>query len=389
MQTMPNPDYDVLIAGGGPAGAATAIGLAQAGHTVLVIERRRQPGKAWGETLSPMASQTLRRFLPELSRAALPEWAAPARGHLSVWGAPQAGLQDAFFGPYGLGLCVNRAGLDRALQDAARAQGADVHTGKVVNQLCRVGNQWQVTLNDQSEVTAAYVVDATGRAGALGRYLGYLREETDPLFAHSLGFVTQNPTDRDGYTRVEACSYGWWYSSCLPGAPGARSTRAVVLHADRGSSAARQGVTSEGLIALLGETTLMRETLVAHRYGPTGKVAGAPAGQGRASLRTAAGFLTVGDAAQAYDPLSSQGIERALITGGMAAHTLQYALLNPDIAPGLMHRYDMELTRHWADYQGQHARIYAQERRWAGYPFWTRRHVSEPKLQPEIATDAT
>ena len=52
--------HDVLVVGGGPAGAACAYWLAEAGHDVLVVEKKRYPRvKTCGDGLTPRAVQQL------------------------------------------------------------------------------------------------------------------------------------------------------------------------------------------------------------------------------------------------------------------------------------------------------------------------------------------
>src|SRR5918999_3908035 len=50
----PDDNYDVIIAGGGPAGASAAIHLARGGVRVLLIEQKKFPrAKLCGEFISP------------------------------------------------------------------------------------------------------------------------------------------------------------------------------------------------------------------------------------------------------------------------------------------------------------------------------------------------
>ena len=46
-------EIDTLVVGGGPAGAATAIGLALSGLPVVLIERAHFPRRRIGESLPP------------------------------------------------------------------------------------------------------------------------------------------------------------------------------------------------------------------------------------------------------------------------------------------------------------------------------------------------
>src|SRR6476660_3106670 len=58
----PNPSYDAVIIGGGPAGATVATLLAQTGRKVLLLERGRFPRFHIGESLMPETYWTFKRL---------------------------------------------------------------------------------------------------------------------------------------------------------------------------------------------------------------------------------------------------------------------------------------------------------------------------------------
>jgi flavin-dependent dehydrogenase len=104
---------DVLVAGGGPAGLATALHAARAGLEVVVVERRRGPiDKACGEGLMPHA-------IRQLSRLGVSVAGKPFRGISYLDGDRRA---TALFRS-GAGQGVRRLALHAALLDAARAAG--------------------------------------------------------------------------------------------------------------------------------------------------------------------------------------------------------------------------------------------------------------------------
>lgn len=386
----PRPEYDAVIAGAGPAGAATALSLARAGRRVLVLERRAKPRARSAETIAPAAKVAVEAGLGPMQDRALPDWAAPSRGNISIWGGDAPATQDFFFNAYGPGLCVDRAGFDAALLEAARAQGVEVQTGTVLTAARYQDERWAVTLEGPSgalEIHAAYLVDATGRTAALGRLFALPHDRGDPLFSYALAFEADGPAtgDMDGYTRIEAAPNGWWYSNRLPGTHGGPARRLVVFHTDRDTPNARQAATADGLLRLLATTTLMRPVLAEHGYRPQGRVQGAPAGNAVAANAVAKGFVAVGDAAQAHDPLSSQGVERALTSGALAGLALHYALSNPDAPQPFLARYQQQMRAHWQTYLAQHAYYYAMEPRWAERPFWARRATQAQLPRPEFA----
>jgi flavin-dependent dehydrogenase len=112
---------DVLVAGGGPAGLATAIHAALAGMQAVVIEPRPAPvDKACGEGLMPGGAAALRSMGIDVDGQLLRGIRYLDRRHES-----QAEFNDG----YGLG--VRRTALHTALSLRAAELGIDVVPGKV------------------------------------------------------------------------------------------------------------------------------------------------------------------------------------------------------------------------------------------------------------------
>jgi flavin-dependent dehydrogenase len=81
----------------------------------------------------------------------------------------------------------------------------------------------------------------------------------------------------------------------------------------------------------------------------------------------------VGDAASTFDPLSSQGILKALRSGIFAAYAAGDLLAKEDDAG--MHRYRAFVEREFEGFLRARARYYADEARWPEREFWRRRHA--------------
>lgn len=121
---------DVLIAGGGPAGLATAIHAALAGMEAVVVEPRAVPvDKACGEGLMPTGVAALRSLGVRVE-------GRPLRGIRYLDGRHEA--QAAFRDGSGLG--IRRTALHTALSRRARELGVEIVPGKVdgVRQDCRL-----------------------------------------------------------------------------------------------------------------------------------------------------------------------------------------------------------------------------------------------------------
>ncbi len=133
--------WDAVVVGAGPAGSATALRLARAGASVLLLDRARFPRhKPCSEYLSP---ETVRR-LGALDAGALAAVLAhsPARLYGMRVVAPDGTSVVGRFAsdhrwpaPLPYGLALPRADLDLILRDAAQRAGAVVREGAVVEDL--------------------------------------------------------------------------------------------------------------------------------------------------------------------------------------------------------------------------------------------------------------
>ncbi|MGH9418574.1 MAG: NAD(P)/FAD-dependent oxidoreductase, partial [Thermoanaerobaculia bacterium] len=85
---------------------------------------------------------------------------------------------------------------------------------------------------------------------------------------------------------------------------------------------------------------------------------------------TGDGWLAVGDAATALDPLSSQGISKALRAGVRAAKAIREWL---DGSAASLESYAGAVAAEYDVYLAARNRYYAMERRWNDAPFWQRR----------------
>jgi flavin-dependent dehydrogenase len=351
------------------------------------MEKRGSPSFKLGESLPPASIGLVKHFLgePEGSGEHLPGLFSTA-GNVSLWATGQADVSDFFFTSNGHGLCVDRAAFDEALRTKAVAAGVTLRRGVSFQSCARIAGgdfSWQLTLISGTEIwqdRARYLVDCSGRQAVVARAIGVPTVHVyDELFAFGQLFSCAAGDD-DRYTRIEAAPHGWWYSNRLPGPEGDETRRLVVLHTDRDLPEARLAASGQGFAQLLDGSTHIGPLLKARDYYPCGAIRGAPANSQRLRDFCGDAWMAVGDAAQAYDPLSSQGIDKALRTGSHAGHMIHYALTDcPSGTAGLdggnsfIHQYDQQQRQLWQGYLSQRDFYYGIQPRWPDQPFWKRR----------------
>jgi flavin-dependent dehydrogenase len=355
--------YDILILGGGPAGAAAGIELARNGRAVFILERTRYDYARIGETIAPQATQWLQHLGVLRDFELAPRCVAP--GLVSLWGGDTPTDEPFEFDSYNHGWHVDRVCFDRALAEAARRAGAVVCCG-AIPRTCRKSHdeRWRVSVDidgERREIHARWLFDATGRKAWFLRRQGVQPRELDRLIG-LLGYVGPRASS-DQRLFVEARPDGWWYSAPLPGE---RSIAAFMTDKDlipHGEGALKvfweeQRASSRlisGLHAKAGAEVRLR--VVAANSSWSGAVAGHQ-------------WFAIGDAAMAYDPLFGLGIYNALASGCHAARAL---LHSPKIDGGASAGYQAWAESSYRDYWDRHARVYGAVTRWSASKFWNRR----------------
>ena len=291
-------DADVVVAGGGPAGAAAAIACATRGLRVCLLERSLFAQERPGETLHPGVE-------PLLAQLGIGDRLGQVVGarHLGIWvewGGPRrfkAFGADAN-GPWS-GFQVWRADFDALLLTRAREVGVEVRQPcKVIGTFPPDGAQRGVITTDRP-VTARMVVDATGRSRVLGRMRGVSGPARSPRLVACYGYAKGSCPVRDDAPALVGDTSGWtWTARVRPGIyQWTRLSFSGRIDADWMPEEFR------------GLTVLTRSR-------------GADVTWRMAAEAARPGWFMVGDAAATLDPTSSHGVLKAIMSGMMAGHLI-------------------------------------------------------------------
>ncbi|ONH30713.1 geranylgeranyl reductase family protein [Pseudofrankia asymbiotica] len=297
-------DFDVVVIGAGPAGAAAARVAAAAGARVCLLERAVLPRyKTCGGGLVGMSRD-------QIGAAGL-DWADLARAQVDVLTMTLDGrlkvTRRRRDGQPILAM-VMRPELDAALVDVARAAGAEVRTATTVTEVRDAGTDGvAVAVRGGPDLVASVVVGADGTSSRAAGYVGVRCDQVDVGLEGEFRVPSYLAARWERRMLLDwgpvPGSYGWVFPKFGP--EGDVLTVGVIGSRDEGPALRAY---YERFVASLGIADLPRQ----HDSGHLTRVRadGSPLRRGR--------VLVAGDAAGLLDPWTREGISFALRSGRLA-----------------------------------------------------------------------
>jgi len=342
---------DVLVIGGGPAGASAAYWLAKLGHDVTIVERKSFPReKTCGDGLTP-------RAVHQLNEMGLAEQLTKFHrynGLRATGMGRELELQwpsHPVFPQYGY--VVRRRDLDAMVAHNAVAAGATLLEGHdalqpIVDRGFVRGAVVQPSEGPPIEIRARYVVVADGANSRFGRALGTFRTREWP---YGTAIRTYWETPRHAEPWIESAldvkdrngnpmpGYGWIF----PVGDGTVNIGVGLL------STFREFKTVNTTTLLDGYAHQVADRWEINPDRPECKATSGriPMG-GSVGPKAGPSYLVIGDAAGSVNPFNGEGIDYAYETAHMAARVLHEALDSGD--PTLLQRYPTMLDDEYGEY---------------------------------------
>jgi len=341
-----NPDpFDVAVIGGGPAGATAAAFLAQQGRRVALIEKAQHPRFHIGESLLP-------QNLPVIERLGLSQEVAdiginkPGVEFVSPQHEKRQPyfFRDALHPSPSFSYHVRRADFDELLFRHAGASGATVWENALVTDNERTADGWRLMIEggDQpSEISAKYLIDASGRDGFIARKHGLRtrdrKHNSAALFTHYEN-VSPDAWDTPGNIAIYWFDHGWIWMIPLP--DGITSIGAVCMPDYLKS---RTGDLEEFFEATL--QLCPKAWNVLEGASRVSAVIGAGNYSYKAKRAFGNGYLLIGDSYAFIDPVFSSGVLLAMSSAERAVEVVNAILDHPAKAARLKRRYQKNLDR--------------------------------------------
>jgi len=206
--------YDILIAGGGPAGSTAGLILARAGFSVCILEKDRHPRFHIGESILPRNMRLIQELGLEPSLRRLPH--QPKFGAEFGMGSDHStrlfGFSDGLL-PGSPVFNIERAHFDKMLLDEARAAGAEVYEETPVKKVLNLAFGDVRLATAHREFRGRVLLDASGQGTLVGRALNLRKNFDEPdlqkvAYYEHFENVERPAGDASGHPCIIMCDEG-------------------------------------------------------------------------------------------------------------------------------------------------------------------------------------
>jgi flavin-dependent dehydrogenase len=331
--------FDVLIIGGGPAGACAGAILGEYGHRVLILEREEFPRYHIGESLIPFTFQPLERIgmIPKMKQSQF------VKKYSVTFVQPDGRRSQPFyfFNRYDRETVaqtwqVLRSEFDEMLLNNAREKGAEVREQTTVHRL----------INEGQTIVGAFVSDKSGRTYNVRAKIILDCSGKEAFSSNRLGWRARDPylnkiavwTYYQDSKRGEGIDEGDTTVAYIP-------DKGWFWHIPQHNRMTSVGVVAEGKYLTRGGTrdpkTIFHREVEENLWikdrlsvgNSTGKYYMTSEYSRHSRYCACPGLLLVGDAFAFLDPVFSSGVMLALKSGHLAGEAVHTGLVEGDLSP--------------------------------------------------------
>jgi 2-polyprenyl-6-methoxyphenol hydroxylase-like FAD-dependent oxidoreductase len=222
---------------------------------------------------------------------------------------------------------------------------------------------WNLTIlnykNERKEIIKTpYIVDASGRRGFFARKAGAINKDFDHLVGAVMFYDIDPKTPISGQVITEPDYNGWWYMNFLP------NNKIVIAFMTDPQELQKEQIYKPEIWNKKIQKTLLISPYFSYIKPIENKIQ-VHSAKSRYFLESATqNWIATGDAACAFDPLSSAGIGHAIVSGIHTAH----AFKDKNYID-----YSKNVEMVFYSYLENRKKIYEQEKRWKNQDFWSRR----------------
>lgn len=361
---------NVCVIGSGSAAFSAAITLAEKGiKTVLLKQGQEQATKKYfGETLSQNITSSL--FDIGMQDSFQNIFMSTIENSISSWGTASIDKKSNLLHPAGFGWIFKREEFENSLCKRLNETKAKIISSDIIS-ISKKINNWIINIDtdfDKVSISSDFIIIAVGR-DKLNSFPLPRKTSVDKLVSCIVSFKEpNNHFDKSIY--VDSSKNGWFYS--IMNDSGNRIINYFTdgdLLGSKNEKGHIEFLKSEiKSLPSLSDVVSLSGFNKIHFY----KVVSA-----NTTFRTSLfqeRILVCGDAAQTYDPLSSQGITNALKDGiSLGSAISDYYNGNENS----FKEYETGRRNNFVEYLKNRHRIYSNEVRWKSNPFWERRQNIE------------